>query len=735
MKTKLGRGAPLLEAIAKKLAKKVGKPKPLDEKQIRACEDAAGVALSPSLYALLAFDAGMMKRDFRWFDAKMKLAARPAIDVIREHAGALGQMYEQICEARLSGKALELDAGSDSMRFLYFGDPDELGEYPVLFIDHDDMPILGVEYPGFDGWLADLLGIPGKEWSKGKEARCKAMLGVELWDIQEEPGDYPEPVPAPAPGSIAREAVAKKKEKKLTATQLAKALAEAAEEGDAEAVRTLAPSAKKKALDDALVLSARSGNTDTMRALLEAGASAKARGYYGCTLSAMMDQPNALELAKLLLDAGADPNGPSVNGETVMHDAVETGSLELVKLLLEAGGDPNHEDKNGMTPLHVASTRPVQGAPAPPEMIDLLVEHGAKVDGGSSHSTALQWAIDDGLPDHVARLLAHGAKLGAKTKGIQKRSALHLAYDRGDDAMIRSLIAAGADRTSKDERGISFETIFGEKGEDIRPIDAQYTASEKPQRLTITARMAVLNHVHIANVALQLGTAKWVELLNDGLGAGAEFDPRRSRAKAIESPVWTSIKKNGFTDLRWVLEVASVSPLFLKVIAARIFGGSGAFTGAGILSILRGTSLEIRGSLDPKPVPLREWLADPSVHLGEWKDSLPFAFETASGPSRVLALPKDGKLLEHTGEFHHAFFRWFELAWDWPRAGAGGAILGAPTKKDGGGFPIVGYLPPEGKSTRRWPFTTDAPIVALKNALRVLHEKVPLERVVLTMEK
>ena len=47
---------------------------------------------------------------------------------------------------------------SDSRRVLYLGEPDSTGEYPVLVTDIDDLPYVGVMYPGLDVYLADMAG-------------------------------------------------------------------------------------------------------------------------------------------------------------------------------------------------------------------------------------------------------------------------------------------------------------------------------------------------------------------------------------------------------------------------------------------------------------------------------------------------------------------------------------------------------------------------------------------------
>jgi hypothetical protein len=55
----------------------------------------------------------------------------------------------------LTGKCLALPDGSDSRRFLYAGQPDGHGEYPIFVVDTDELPWVGLAYPGFDAYIAE----------------------------------------------------------------------------------------------------------------------------------------------------------------------------------------------------------------------------------------------------------------------------------------------------------------------------------------------------------------------------------------------------------------------------------------------------------------------------------------------------------------------------------------------------------------------------------------------------
>jgi len=764
------RGASLIRDLLVHLAgpdSPVGKPTPLDAAQLAAAEQAAGVALSPSLHALLAFDAGYLRREYGWFDAHGNLLARPTLEVIAEHAGAFTEAYQPLIEARFPGKAIALDQGSDSMRLLYFGDPDQHGEYPVLFIDHDDTPLLGVAYPGFDAWLGAALGQRATDDAAASARRCTELLGVELWDLFEHADlALPPPVPGPPPGAIARPSIAAPAPGgALTDHQLDLALSEAATDGDIASLTVLVADARTRkrtaALDAAVVAATRTGHAGALRLLLEAGASANARGPYGSALSEAVCQDTASELVPLLLAAGADPNGPSINGETVVHAAVQHASPDVVRLVLDAHGDPGRRDDNGLTPLHAAVQRQPSGSIPDPSIIDVLIDHGADPDGGAGRSTPLIGAVEDGLLDHARRLIARGANLEHRS-ALEDRTALHVAFARGNDPMVRMLIAAGADRFAKDAHGISLDGIFGPAGEDIRPIEAHYVASPEPQRVELEATLAVLDVDHLASATAQLAAEAWAALARRGLAAG-EFDPLASRLDVLEEPPFDDVTSNGFITRRWVIRVAAISPMFLRVIAGRLLGGIAAFTGAGVLSTVRGVGLVIRGERPGEGVDgatLRRWLDDPAAALTSFAGPsridqrrsaanqgsaspygegppcggpLPFALDVEPAAEASVSIrPLGGALDEaQVATLQQTLQAWLGFAASWPLdpTAAGFLIAEPPDEADPHTFRIAGFDYATGQRARRLPFALDPAVHALRNAMRVVHATIPLARV------
>jgi hypothetical protein len=108
---------------------------------------------------------------------------------------------------------------------------------------------------------------------------------------------------------------------------------------------------------------------------------------------------------KRLLDAGLDANTPFRYGATALSYACDRGHLEVVKVLLAHGADVNVKDTfYGATPLDWA-TNPASGGVTMRhvEIVRLLLRHGAE--GGAA---ALTGAAESGQTDLVKAILDAG---------------------------------------------------------------------------------------------------------------------------------------------------------------------------------------------------------------------------------------------------------------------------------------------------------------------------------------
>ncbi len=157
-------------------------PRPLSDAEVKAFEQAANAAMSPALFAVLSVDAGAVARDYGWFDKKMQFQARPFAELVAEHAGPFASFYESLFE-RFPGKAIigeEYDG--EWFNVIYFGDPDEHGEYPVLFFHFRDEPYVNIQHAGTDVWLAFAHGMDTGEYAADCVKTAQRLFGADKWE-------------------------------------------------------------------------------------------------------------------------------------------------------------------------------------------------------------------------------------------------------------------------------------------------------------------------------------------------------------------------------------------------------------------------------------------------------------------------------------------------------------------------------------------------------------------------
>lgn len=152
------------------------RPRPLAPEVVAGLTFPSGKPLPPSLRRWLAFDAGWLM-DFGWFSSLEPPAFSPRsigriaddeferdYELIKQITAVAGDLnfYAGLNE-RLP-ECFLLPEGSDSRRIFAVTEPDDLGEYPVLVIDEDDVPYAAVMYPGFDVYMADEAGLLGLDF-------------------------------------------------------------------------------------------------------------------------------------------------------------------------------------------------------------------------------------------------------------------------------------------------------------------------------------------------------------------------------------------------------------------------------------------------------------------------------------------------------------------------------------------------------------------------------------------
>lgn len=114
----------------------------------------SGATLSPALRTWLAYDAGLLGF---FEDPHNPVFREQNIEAFARDTFGEGPVATKIAtlEKTLPGLCYLLPMGKSAKRFLYVGEPDSVGEPPVLVIDPADPPFVCVEYPGIDVFLAD----------------------------------------------------------------------------------------------------------------------------------------------------------------------------------------------------------------------------------------------------------------------------------------------------------------------------------------------------------------------------------------------------------------------------------------------------------------------------------------------------------------------------------------------------------------------------------------------------
>jgi ankyrin repeat protein len=156
-----------------------------------------------------------------------------------------------------------------------------------------------------------------------------------------------------------------------------------------------------------------------------------------------------------------------LGGITPLHDAAVGGNPAVVELLIAHGAGVDAKTESERTPLHYAAgyrrTRGAEGSflqqlslrggRQQSDVIRLLLAKGADVHAKDKDAaTPLRYALQSGQRDSAEILIAAGAeKVAVKNEGNQRM--LHYAFRQKDLALVRLLLANGADTEEQDENG------------------------------------------------------------------------------------------------------------------------------------------------------------------------------------------------------------------------------------------------------------------------------------------
>jgi uncharacterized protein len=243
------------------------------------------------------------------------------------------------------------------------------------------------------------------------------------------------------------------------------ALLFAARSGDAESARLLiaAGADVNDALPDgtsALIVAAHSGHRQAAMALLDKGANPNADlvGYTALHAAVLRSD---VELVKALLARGADPNAPITKGTPVRRNsqdfelpktligatpyalAAKFLQPEIMQALASASADTRRPMKDGATPLMAAAGMGMV-APAQDEKRGTDRRGLAILDGGIVEP-------ESRVLETVTTALSLGSDLEAVNPSGE--TALHIASAQGYETVVRALAERGANLNARNLRG------------------------------------------------------------------------------------------------------------------------------------------------------------------------------------------------------------------------------------------------------------------------------------------
>ena len=240
--------------------------------------------------------------------------------------------------------------------------------------------------------------------------------------------------------------------------------------------------AERKDGTNALLCACRTGQSESVKYLFEAGANANVTKPDGstCLHVAVKGRCNKKALQKCI-EKGAGINAMNNKAETALLLACESAQTESITLLLKMGGNPNIFNAYGYTALHSA----VHGC-CTNESLQEIISHQAYLNAQNRDGKTALWIAcsyrqqemvmillkagsNANIADHYGKTSLHAAVLGNCRKNIirtmfdhgayvnatdnKHTTSLMLASKMGNVDAINVLLSAGADRTIKGVNG------------------------------------------------------------------------------------------------------------------------------------------------------------------------------------------------------------------------------------------------------------------------------------------
>jgi ankyrin repeat protein len=190
-------------------------------------------------------------------------------------------------------------------------------------------------------------------------------------------------------------------------------------------------------LDEGLVHATDRAFPDIVAALFDAGARVSAS-----TVDALPAPQQNPRIILQFLDHGLDPNARLSNGEPLLGLLVDPA---CARALLSRGADPNICGPAGYSPLFYAIQSSKEESKPLLELLELLLEHGAKLE-----PDLLFAAVTPRVRHHelMTRFLLAKGLDPSTTINAEWGTPLHLAVYAAKPNLVKLLMDAGADPTS-----------------------------------------------------------------------------------------------------------------------------------------------------------------------------------------------------------------------------------------------------------------------------------------------
>jgi ankyrin repeat protein len=331
-----------------------------------------------------------------------------------------------------------------------------------------------------------------------------------------------------------------------------------------------------------LILAARhAGNSPTVKLLLARGADATGRNNMGICPLISGAASGDLETVRSLLDAGAkaddfpeskDPRATDIAAgfRTPLMWAAYHNDLPMVRLLLDRGADPNRSTYFG-GPLSQACWN--DGFEAALELIDRGVK--VKTRDAVAGFTPLHWAAgNESLSSHLVRLLlVSGADPNAEggdlvdAFGLTPQTPLLIAKKRGPTRIVDALAAAGAKDQPRPEPIATPRRVVPDRIDPTAVVASAERGLAALQTTAARSREAFLRHASKQNCASCHQQYLPMVAVGHARSRSIRFDQ-----KAASGQVALLAKPEGLFDSREFVAQALVHPDPAHTFGYRLLG-------------------------------------------------------------------------------------------------------------------------------------------------------------------